>query len=240
VATLKIDWALSDRIAWTARAASQAGTVHLGVDLDGLTDYAADLSTRRVPKRPFVLFGQMTTSDPTRSPEGTESCWAYTHLPRGLAQDADRVAEQVERVTALIEQHAPGFAKTIVGRSVQSPATLEQQNPALVGGAINGGTAQLHQQLVFRPVPGLGGASTPIDRLFLAGSSAHPGGGVHGGPGSNAARTALARAGVLGGARRRVTKALLDRIYVDSDSSTGMVRRSTKAVSRAIDSTLRR
>ena len=71
---------------------------------------------------------------------------------------------------------------------MQSPAVLQQQNPALVGGAINGGTAQLHQQLVFRPVPGLGGAATVIDRLYLAGSSAHPGGGVHGGPGANAAR----------------------------------------------------
>jgi phytoene dehydrogenase-like protein len=241
--TLKIDWALSSKIPWTARDAAKAGTVHLGVDMDGLTDYAADLATRRAPKHPFVLFGQMTTSDPTRSPEGTESCWAYTHLPRALAESADCVAEQVERVTALLEHHAPGFGASIVGRSVQSPATLEQQNPALVGGAINGGTSQLHQQLVFRPVPGLGGASTPIDRLFLAGSSAHPGGGVHGGPGSNAALAALARNGVLGGTRRRVTKALLDRVYVPSESaasSSGIVRRSTSAVSRAIDSTLRR
>jgi phytoene dehydrogenase-like protein len=247
--TLKIDWALSSRIPWTARDAAGAGTVHLGVDMDGLTDYAADLSTRRAPQHPFVLFGQMTTSDPTRSPEGTESCWAYTHLPRALAENADCVAEQVERVTALLERHAPGFGASIVGRNVQSPATLEQQNPALVGGAINGGTAQLHQQLIFRPVPGLGGASTPIDRLFLAGSSAHPGGGVHGGPGSNAAQAALARSGLLGGARRRVTKALLDRVYVPSGSassdvsaspSAGVVRRSANAASRAIDSTLRR
>jgi phytoene dehydrogenase-like protein len=244
--TLKIDWALSSRIPWTAREASKAGTVHLGADMDGLTDYAADLSTRRAPQRPFVLFGQMTTSDPTRSPDGTESCWAYTHLPRALAENADCVAEQVERVTALLEQHAPGFGASIVGRSVQSPATLEQQNPALVGGAINGGTGQLHQQLIFRPVPGLGGASTPIDRLFLAGSSAHPGGGVHGGPGSNAAKAALARSGLFGGARRRVTKALLDRVYVpsvaavSSSPSAGVVRRSTSAASRAIDSTLRR
>jgi phytoene dehydrogenase-like protein len=212
-ATLKIDWALSSRIPWTARDAGGAGTVHLGVDMNGLTDYAADLSTRRLPRRPFVLLGQMTTSDPTRSPAGTESCWAYTHLPPEVAHDADRVEEQVERVTVLIDQHAPGFAKAIVGRSVQSPATLETQNPALVGGAINGGTAQLHQQLIFRPVPGLGGASTPIDRLYLAGSSAHPGGGVHGAPGSNAAHTALARAGVFGGVRRTVARALFKRIY---------------------------
>ena len=51
---------------------------------------------------------------------------------------------------------------------------------------------------MLRPLPGLGRADTPVDRLFLAGTSAHPGGGVHGGPGANAARAALARAGTAG------------------------------------------
>lgn len=69
---------------------------------------------------------------------------------------------------------------------------------SLVGGAINGGATAIHQELVFRPTPGLSRADTPIDRLFLAGASAHPGGAVHGGPGSNAARAALARAGIAG------------------------------------------
>jgi phytoene dehydrogenase-like protein len=61
----------------------------------------------------------------------------------------------------------------------------------LVGGAINGGTAQLFQQLVFRPIPGLGRPETPVRNLYLASASAHPGGGVHGGCGSNAARAAV-------------------------------------------------
>jgi phytoene dehydrogenase-like protein len=212
-ATLKLDWALSKPVPWTAEGARGAGTVHVGVDLDGLSAYASDLSTGRDPQQPFVLVGQMTTADPSRSPAGTESAWAYTHLPREAAGNPERVARHVERVTATLERHAPGFTASIVGASVQSPATLEQQNPALVGGAINGGTAQLHQQLFFRPVPGLGGAATVIDRLYLAGSSAHPGGGVHGGPGSNAARAALVRAGMLGGVRRSATEQLLRRIY---------------------------
>jgi len=61
-------------------------------------------------------------------------------------------------------------------------------------GAVNGGSAGLHQELVFRPYPGIGRAGTPVKGLFLANSSAHPGGGVHGAPGSNAARAALAQA----------------------------------------------
>lgn len=205
-ATLKVDWALSAPVPWTAPDARRAGTVHLGVDLDGLTDYAADLATGREPEHPFLLFGQMTTADPTRSPAGTEVAWAYTHLPRGLsspssaAADAssDFVRRHVERVEAAVERHAPGFRDLVVGRYVQGPADLQAADRNLDDGAVNAGTASLHQQLFFRPVPGLGRPDTPVDRLFLAGSSAHPGGGVHGAPGANAARAALVRAGVAG------------------------------------------
>lgn len=211
--TLKVNWALSSTIPWTAREASRAGTVHLGVDLDGLTDYAADLATRRIPSRPFLLLGQMTTADPSRSPGGTESCWAYTHLPSKRPFTDGEIEAHVARVEATIEDRAPGFGASIIARHVQSPAVLEREDPSLVSGAINGGTAQLHQQLVFRPVPGLGGASTPIDRLYLASASAHPGGGVHGAPGSNAARAALRRESMLGSGRRRVVTAAFDRLY---------------------------
>jgi phytoene dehydrogenase-like protein len=211
--TLKIDWALREPIGWTAAGAGQAGTVHLGADLDGLTRYAADLATKTIPENPFLLLGQMTTSDPSRSPAGTESAWAYTHLPIGVPLTDSELEAHVRRVEAVIEARAPGFGELIVGRHVQSPALLAAENPSLVHGAINGGTAQLHQQLIFRPTVGLGGASGPIDRLFLAGASAHPGGGVHGGPGANAAHAALSRERRLGPVRRRATTLMLDRIY---------------------------
>ena len=91
-----------------------------------------------------------------------------------------------------IERHAPGFLDRIVARHVMAPADLEAADANLVGGDISGGTTQLHQQLVFRPVPGLGRAETPIRRLYLASASAHPGGAVHGACGANAARAAIA------------------------------------------------
>ena len=100
---------------------------------------------------------------------------------------------QVERMENQIERYAPGFRMRIRDRFVADPGDKERGNPNLFGGAINGGSAAIHQQLVFRPTPGLGRADTPIDRLYLASSSAHPSGGVHGGPGANAARAALAR-----------------------------------------------
>lgn len=211
-ATIKVDWALSGPIPWTAREASEAGVVHLENDVDGLTRFSADLSTRRTPSEPFVLLGQMTTADPSRSPAGTESAWAYTHVPRGK-WNSDDVLRHADLVQALIERHAPGFTERILARSVWGPDEFEGHNPSLVGGAINGGTAAIHQQLFFRPVPGLARADTPIDRLFLAGSSAHPGGAVHGAPGANAARAALARTGAMGPAYAGMIRGLHRLIY---------------------------
>jgi phytoene dehydrogenase-like protein len=210
---MKIDWALSERIPWKAEGARGAGTVHLGVDMNGLTRYAGSLAAQVLPDPPFVLMGQMTTSDPTRSPAGTESAWAYTHVPEGLALSKELVEQQVARVESVIEQHAPGFRDLIAARRVLSPSELEESEANLVGGAVNGGTANIHQQLIFRPVPGLGRPETPIDGLYLAGSSAHPGGGVHGAPGANAARAAIKRLGPTGALRRRAVDALHRRIY---------------------------
>jgi phytoene dehydrogenase-like protein len=197
--TLKVDWALSAPVPWKQESAAGAGTVHLGVDMDGLTGYAAALATGLIPREPFLLVGQMTVAEPSHSPPGTESLWAYTHLPFRRTWVAQDVAEHAERMEEVLERHAPGFRRLIVGRHVAGPADLERENPSLVGGALGGGTAAAYQQLFLRPVPGLGRADTPVDRLYLASSSAHPGGGVHGAPGANAARAALARDRALTG-----------------------------------------
>jgi phytoene dehydrogenase-like protein len=186
--------------------------VHLGVDLDGLTYYAADLQTGRMPKHPFILLGQMTTSDAARSPAGTESVWAYTHLPRSRAYDDEVVLEHVEKVEGVVERHAPGFRRLVLGRHVQLPRDLEGADENLVAGATNAGTAALHQQLIFRPVPGLGRPETPVAGLYLAGASAHPGGGVHGAPGANAARAALLRQHAVGRIGANAISAALRRV----------------------------
>jgi phytoene dehydrogenase-like protein len=156
-----------------------------------------------MPPDPFLLLGQMTTADATHSPAGTESVWAYTHLPHRAHWSPDEIDAHVARMEAVLEEHAPGFSRLVVGRNVFSPADLERENPNLVGGALGGGTAAAFQQLFLRPIPGLGRADTPVDRLFLASASAHPGGGVHGAPGANAARAALARDHRLTGAAYR-------------------------------------
>jgi phytoene dehydrogenase-like protein len=200
--TFKVDWALRGPVPWRAEGARAAGTVHLSDSLDEITQYSAELHQGLVPARPFLLTGQMTTADPTRAPAGSEVLWAYTHVPRDVRGDAgcagitgrwdaSDVDAMTTRVEDRIEAHAPGFKDLIVSRHVMGPGQLEEHDANLVAGAINGGTSAIHQQLVFRPLPGLGRPETPIRGLYLASSSAHPGGGVHGACGSNAARAAL-------------------------------------------------
>ncbi|NUT48415.1 MAG: NAD(P)/FAD-dependent oxidoreductase, partial [Saccharothrix sp.] len=212
-ATIKVDWALNGPVPWTAEAVRGAGTVHLGGDFNGLALCNAEIASGRVPRTPFVIMGQMTTADPTRSPAGTETAWAYTHVPRGERWSEDRLRRRADQVEQLVERHAPGFRDLVRARVVHGPADLERDNRSLVGGSINSGTAAIHQQLVFRPVPGLGRADTPVDRLYLASASAHPGGGVHGASGANAARAALSRNALTGDAYRLLLSYLHRTLY---------------------------
>jgi hypothetical protein len=80
----------------------------------------------------------MTTTDPTRSPAGTESAWAYTHIPRDAGWDEETVARYADRIERTIERNAPGFRATVLARRVQGPRDLQAANPSLVDGAING------------------------------------------------------------------------------------------------------
>ena len=200
--TVKVDWALSGPVPWTNPAASQAGTVHISAGMDEMTEYNAHISMQRIPANPYVLLGQLTTADPSRSPDGTEYLWGYTHIPRTVRGDAggdditgrwdDREQNAMaDRIERSIERFAPGFRDRITARRITCPPEMEEHNANLVGGAINGGTIAPHQQLVFRPTPGLGRPETPVRGLYLASSSAHPGGAVHGACGWNAAHVAL-------------------------------------------------
>ena len=199
--TVKVDWTLDGPIPWSAEEARRAGTVHVAEGMDALTVQAGEMARHLIPSDPYLVLGQYGHFDSTRAPAGKDTAWAYTHVPQRISGDArgeltgnwderdtstfaDRMEEQVEQLS-------PGFRSRIRGRHVFTPRTFGAANRNLVNGALNGGTAQIQQQAVFRPVPGLGRAETPVDALYLASASAHPGGGVHGGPGANAALAAL-------------------------------------------------
>ncbi len=206
--TVKVDWALSGPVPWASPPAVDPGTFHVADSVEQIAEATAQVAARRIPADPFLLAGQMTTTDPTRSPAGTESLWAYAHVPQPDPSVRDAGADEIrgvwdesdrerfgDRIQARIERLAPGFSTRILARRVLGPRELEERDANLVGGAVNGGTSQLHQELVFRPVPRMWARpETGVRGLFLASASAHPGGGVHGAPGSNAARAALLHA----------------------------------------------
>ena len=203
--TVKVDWALDSPVPWASAPPHAPGTVHVADSVDQMAEALSQVAANAVPARPFMLAGQMTTADPTRSPAGTESLWAYTHVPQHATRDAgeggvrgvwdaDDLERFADRMQDRFEELAPGFGSRVLSRRVLGPRELEARDANLIGGALNGGSSQLHQELVLRPVPGLGRAETPVRNLYLASASAHPGGGVHGAPGMNAARAAVAHA----------------------------------------------
>ena len=186
--TVKVDWTLDGPVPWLADDARKAGTVHIGDSIEVIADAAHALDQGRIPEQPFVLFGQYSMVDPGRMPEGKEVCWAYAHVPRDVPVDAGRFADRME---LQVERLAPGFRDLIRGRHVAGSPELESENANLVAGMIGGGTIALHQMLVFRPIPQLRPNHTPLAGLFLGSDATHPGGGVHGACGANAARSAL-------------------------------------------------
>jgi phytoene dehydrogenase-like protein len=114
-------------------------------------------------------------------------------LPGGCSKHRQAFADQIEQ---RIEALAPGFRTLIRGRAIASPEDLEAMDENLVGGDLGGGSAQLDQQLFLRPVFPYFRYRTPVKGLYLASASAHPGAGVHGACGFNAARMALKDGGV--------------------------------------------
>ena len=125
-----------------------------------------------------------TTKDSTLAPEGMHILTCFVqYVPYG---DLDREALS-DRVVDTIAEYAPNVKGAVVHRQVLTPKDLEDRI-GLVGGNIFHGEMSLDQLFSMRPVPQASGYRTPLPGLYLCGSGTHPGGGVMGAPGHNAAR----------------------------------------------------
>jgi len=180
----KIDWALDERIPFTAVGCREAGTVHIGGTLEEIVDGEAMTAAGGYPDRPFVLLAQQSIVDPSRAPQGKHTAWAYCHVPNGSVQDR---AEVIERQ---VERFAPGFRERILARHVFNTAELEEYNPNYVGGDINGGMIDIGQ-LFTRPALRWSPYRTSEKGMYICSSATPPGGGVHGMCGYHAARRAM-------------------------------------------------
>jgi phytoene dehydrogenase-like protein len=180
----KVDWALAERIPFTAPGCLQAGTVHIGNTLKEIVASEQLTWNGGHPERPFVLLAQQSLFDPTRAPAGRQVAWAYCHVPNGSTKD---MTEAIERQ---VERYAPGFRERILARHVMNTTQMEAYNANYIGGDINGGAIDI-RQLFTRPALRRSPYRTSAKGIYICSSSTPPGGGVHGMCGYHAAQRAL-------------------------------------------------
>jgi phytoene dehydrogenase-like protein len=165
------------------------GTIHIGATLDYLERAYDDAKYGRPSERPIVEMTIPTSVDRTIAPQGHHILSLFVqYAPYQLAEgNWDEIKEDfADRCIAEIARHAPNVPDAIVHRQVISPLDLERTY-SLTGGNIFQGAMPLHQLFSLRPVPGWSDYRTPLTGLYVCGSAAHPGGGVMGACGKNAA-----------------------------------------------------
>ncbi len=198
-ASAKINVALAELPNFTACPGTQAGpqhrgTVHLCPDQDFIERAYDEAKYGRYSSEPVVECTIPSSVDPTVAPPGRHLLSMFCqYAPYALKDGAwDDAAKNAfaDRCFDVVERYAPGFKNSVLDRQILTPKDLEERFN-LTGGNIFQGAMSLNKLFVLRPAPGYANYKTPIDRLFLCGSAAHPGGGVMGAPGWNAARVML-------------------------------------------------
>ena len=185
------------------------GRIVIAPSLDDLELAFNDSKYGRISEHPYLEATIPTLSDPALAPAGTHVLSAlFQYAPRHLREgDWDEPASErlADATVRTLEAYAPGLADRITARRVVTPADLEREY-GLSGGHPMHGEHALDQFFAWRPL--LGHARyrlAGVRGLYLCGAGAHPGGGITGGPGRNAARAILADGGR--GRRRRRARA---------------------------------
>jgi phytoene dehydrogenase-like protein len=200
-ASLKINVALSELPDFTACPGSQPGpqhrgTVHVCPDQDYIERAYDDAKYGRPSECPVLECTLPSAVDPSVAPPGKHLMSMFIqYAPYKLREgNWDEIKEAfADRCFDVLNQYAPNFKRSVIARQVLSPLDLERTF-GLTGGNIFQGAMTLNQLFSLRPVPGFAGYRTPIRGLYLCGAAAHPGGGVIGAAGWNAARTILGKA----------------------------------------------
>ncbi|TDH01258.1 hypothetical protein EPR50_G00178460 [Perca flavescens] len=171
-------------------------SIHLNCESVELLETAYKEAINGHPSaRPMLEMTIPSVLDPTLAPPGCHTVSLFTqftpyHIEGREWTDQDREA-YADTVFDWVEQYAPGFKKSVVGRDILAPPDLERIF-GLTGGNIFHGSMSLDQLYLARPLPSLSDYRSPIKGLYLCGSGSHPGGGVMGSPGWNAALAVMA------------------------------------------------
>lgn len=197
-ATFRMNVALSELPQFTSMAGRGdehfMGAIEVSESLQYIQNAYYDARQQGWSRLPVISMQVPSTQDDSLAPPGGHVASLFCqhfqrHLPDGRNWDEvkDDVADQI---IATIDNYAPNFKGSVVGRQIKSPLDIER-DLNMVGGDIFHGALHLDQFYSLRPIPGHADYKMPVAGVFLCGSGAHPGGGVSGLPGHNAARAIL-------------------------------------------------
>jgi phytoene dehydrogenase-like protein len=197
--TFRMNVALSELPGFTClpgktRAEHHTAGIIIAPSLAYMEDAWMDARRDGWSKQPIVEILIPSTLDETLAPKGAHVASLFCQhvaptLPDGKSWD-DHREEVADLMIATVDRFAPGFKKSVIARQINSPLDLERTF-GLVGGDIFHGALGLDQLFSARPMLGYADYRTPVKGLYQCGSGTHPGGGVTGAPGHNAAREML-------------------------------------------------
>ncbi|MGF6835948.1 phytoene dehydrogenase-like protein [Paenarthrobacter sp. TE4293] len=193
---LQIHLALDKPVEWLDSRLNRVPLVHISNGSDSTGIACAQAEAGLLPSEPTVVVGQQCVLDPSRAPEGKATLWLQLQeVPFTPVGDAagqldvtggwtdELKQDYLERVLDRLEHFAPGTRATVLASDIMAPTDLLAANPNAVNGDPYGGSAELFQNLLWRPFPGAAGHRTPINGLWHIGASTHPGPGLSGGSG---------------------------------------------------------
>jgi len=199
-ASLKINVALSELPAFRAVQngglppdAHLRGTIHIAPTLDYMEQAFDDAKYGRPSANPILECTIPSVVDSTVAPPGKHVMSFFVQYAPYQLRDGgwDQLKDAfADRCFDILDQYAPNFKRSVIARQVLSPLDLERRF-GLTGGNIFQGAMTLSQLFFLRPLPGYADYRTPIKGLYLCGAATHPGGGVMGACGYNAAREIL-------------------------------------------------
>ena len=197
-AVVKVNLALDGLPNFTAYPGTEPGpqhrgTIHISPSRDYIEEAFRDAALGIPSRKPMLECTIPSVVDPTVAPEGKHLMNIFVQYgPYNLKEGTwDEIKETfLERVIDTLAEYAPNIRDIIIHKQILTPLDMEREY-GLTGGNIMHGELTLDQMFFMRPVPGYADYRTPIRGLYLCGSGAHPGGGVMGAPGYNAAREIL-------------------------------------------------
>lgn len=192
----KVNFALASLPTFTAARGDESllrGRIHIGPEIDALERAFDDAKYGGISAQPWLDITIPTLTDPGLAPPGHHVMSVYVqYTPYNLKQGNwdDRRSEVAAAVLRTLRGYAPGIAGRVLASQTLTPLDLERTY-GLTGGHPFHGEPALDQLFTMRPLLGWARYRAPIAGLYLCSAGSHPGGGVTGGPGANAAREVL-------------------------------------------------